>query len=188
LPAKPDRVCLGVIAGAHGVRGELRVESYTADPADIASYGPLTDETGRRRLTLTIVGAVRGQLIARIEGVDDRDAAEALRGLRLHVERSVLPEPAAEEFYHSDLVGLATERSDGTRFGVIRALHDFGAGDVVEIERPNGERVMLPFTKAIVPVIDLAAGRVLVEPPVETEARPERSARSEAGDGRERRP
>lgn len=164
--ARPnDKVCLGVIAGAHGVRGEVRIESFTADPAAIAAYGPLSDEGGERRLALELVGESRGQLIARIAGIADRDAAAALKGLRLYVERARLPAPGADEYYHGDLLGLAVEDRDGGPLGVVKGLHEFGAGSVIEIERPSGARIMLPFTRAVVPVIDLAAGRIAVDPP-----------------------
>ena len=164
--ARPsDRVCLGVIAGAHGVRGEVRIESFTADPAALATYGPLSDERGQRRFTLELVGAKRGQLIARIAGIEERDAAAALTGLRLCVERCALPAPAHDEYYHSDLLGLAVEGRRGERLGVVKGLYDFGAGSVIEVERPNGARAMLPFTRAVVPVIDLPGGRLVVDPP-----------------------
>ncbi|MFI4987202.1 MAG: ribosome maturation factor RimM [Alphaproteobacteria bacterium] len=162
-------VCLGRIAGAHGVRGAVRVESFTARAGDVTAYGPLSDETGRRTFALAIVGEARGMLLARIDGIADRDAAEALAGTRLHVARTALPEPAAEEFYHSDLIGLACERPDGSPYGVVKALYDFGAGDVLEVERPGGVRVMLPFSSTVVPLIDVAAGRLVVEPPLELE-------------------
>lgn len=162
-----DKICLGVIAGAHGVRGEVRVESFTADPAAIAAYGPLGDERGQRRLTLELVGEKRGQLVARIAGIADRDAAEALKGLRLYVERAVLPPPAQDEYYHGDLLGLAVEARGGGRLGVVKGLYDFGAGSVIEVERPGGASVMLPFTRAVVPVVDLAGGRLVVDPPAE---------------------
>jgi 16S rRNA processing protein RimM len=164
--ARPnDKVCLGVIAGAHGVRGEVRIESFTADPAAIAAYGPLSDEGGERRLAIELVGASRGQLIARVAGIADRGAAAALKGLRLYVERARLPAPGADEYYHGDLLGLAVEGRDGGPFGVVKGLHEFGAGSVIEIERPSGAPIMLPFTRAAVPVIDLAAGRLVVDPP-----------------------
>lgn len=164
--ARPnDKVCLGVIAGAHGVRGEVRIESFTADPAAITAYGPLSDERGERSLTLELVGESRGQPIARIAGIADRDAAAALKGLRLYVERARLPAPGADEYYHGDLLGLAVEDRDGAPLGVVKGLHEFGAGSVIEVERPSGARIMLPFTRAVVPVIDLAAGRLVVDPP-----------------------
>jgi 16S rRNA processing protein RimM len=163
-----ERVCLGEIAGAHGVRGAVRVRSFTRNPADVAAYGALTDEAGRRKFVLAIVGQVRGQLIATIEGVKDRDAAEALRGVRLFVERAQLPAPGEEEYYHSDLLGMRCICVDGTTFGVVKAVDNFGAGDVIEVERPDGTRAMLSFTRAVVPSVDLGAGLIVVEPPEET--------------------
>ena len=162
-------VCLGAIAGAHGVRGEVRLESFTANPADLTAYGPLSDETGRRHFVLTPRGSARGRLIARIEGIEDRDAAEALKGTRLYVARAALPAPAEEEYYHSDLLGLRCERADGGHFGVVKALYNFGAGDVIEVEKGDGQRVMLPFTRATVPLVDVGAGRLVVAPPAEPE-------------------
>ncbi len=180
-------ICLGRIAGAHGVRGEVRLESFTADAAAIAAYGPLSDEAGRFRFTLALVGEARGRLIARIEGIGDRDAAEALAGTRLYVERAALPAPAADEYYHSDLLGLACVLADGAPFGTVKALFDFGAGPVLEVERPDGARVMLPFTRSVVPLVDVAAGRLVVEPPAEIDAAA--AAETAAGEsGREERP
>lgn len=166
------RVLVGAIAAAHGVRGLVKVKSFTAAPADIAAYGPLTDETGRRRLELQVMSAAgggAGTLICRIDGVATRDAAEALKGLRLYVERAALPAPADEEYYQADLIGLAAELADGTHFGRVAAVHNFGAGDILEIERSGAAPpvVDLPFTRTVVPVVDLAGGRLVVEPPPE---------------------
>jgi 16S rRNA processing protein RimM len=158
-------VCVGVVAGAHGVRGAVRIKSFTADPADVAAYGPLTDESGARRFRLAVVGQSKGVVIARIDGVADRNAAEALRGVRLYVERSALPPPEEDEFYHADLVGMAAVQADGAPFGQVVAVHDFGAGDSLEIERPEGGTILLPFSRAAVPVVDVAARRLVVDPP-----------------------
>jgi len=162
-----DRVCLGEIAGAHGVRGAVRVRSFTRNPADVAAYGALTDEAGRRTFVLMVEGEVRGQLIATIRGVKDRDAAEVLRGVRLYVARTQLPAPGEDEYYHSDLLELRCVGVDGAAFGVVKAVDNFGAGDVIEVERPDGARVMLPFTRAVVPAVDLRAGLIVVSPPEE---------------------
>lgn len=160
-----DLVCVGVVVGAHGVRGVLKVKPFTADPDALDAYGPLTDDTGTRVYDLDVLGLQKGSVLCRIEGVDDRDKAEALKGLRLHVRRDDLPPPEDEdEFYHSDLIGLAAEFPDGTRVGHVTALFDFGAGDVLELRGETGGVAMVPFTKAAVPVIDVAGGKVVVEP------------------------
>lgn len=164
-----ERVCVGVILGAHGLKGAVRIKSFTERAADVAAYGAVEDEAGRRRFRLRLVGEAKGAVMAQIEGVGERDAAEALKGLKLYVARSTLPALEEEEFYYSDLVGLAAERTDGTAMGKVKGVYDFGGGDIIEIVGPGGA-VMLPFTKAVVPVVDVAAGRLVVEPPIETEA------------------
>ena len=170
-PASPagvmasKRVCVGIVTGPHGVRGAVRLKSFTARPADIAQYGPLEDEAGERQFRLRLVGHARGVLIAKIAGIDDRDQAETLRGLRLYLSRAALPPPGEEEYYHADLIGLVAALADGAPLGRVRAVHDFGAGDTLEIERPDGPPVMVPFTRSVVPVIDLASGRLVIDPP-----------------------
>jgi 16S rRNA processing protein RimM len=166
------RVCLGIITGAHGIRGRLRVKSFTADPEAIAGYGPLSDESGARRFDLELTGAQKGVLIARIKGIDDRNAAEALRGLRLYVARAALPEPEADEFYETDLIGLEATHEDGSACGTIRAVNDFGAGASLEIEDQAGQTLLVPFTNAAVPVVDIANKRVVVVPPTVLESSP----------------
>jgi 16S rRNA processing protein RimM len=159
------RVLMGVITGAHGVRGLVRVKSFTAEPADLAAYGPLEDAEGERRFALELAGAIKGVLLARLPGVADRNAAERLKGTRLYLPREALPDPGEEEYYHADLLGIAVVRSDGTVFGRVKAVHDFGAGDSLEIERAEGGIVLVPFTSASVPVVDITAGRLVLEPP-----------------------
>jgi 16S rRNA processing protein RimM len=159
------RLCLGVITGAHGIKGWVRVKSFTAAPEAIASYGPLSDESGTRRFAIELVGAQKGVLLARIEGVADRNAAERLKGLRLYVERAALPPPEEDEFYEADLIGLAALRENGSAFGTIRAVNDFGAGASLEIEDETGRTMLVPFTSAAVPVVDIANRRVVVVPP-----------------------
>ena len=165
VPSSQQRVCVGIVTGAHGVRGAVRLKSFTAEPGDVARYGALEDESGERHFSLRSVGKAKGVVIARIAGVADRDAAEALRGLRLYLPRAALPPPGEDEYYHADLIGLAAVLADGTRIGEVRAVHDFGAGDTLEILRSAGPPAMVPFTRAIVPVVDLAAGRLVVDPP-----------------------
>lgn len=159
------QVCLGIVTGPHGVRGAVRIKSFTEAPEDVARYGTLTDGTAVRRFELRLIGISKGVLIARLSGVEDRDQAEALRGLRLYLPRSALPETEAEEFYHADLIGLEAVLGDGTPIGQVRAIHDFGAGDTLEVARPGAAPVMVPFTRAVVPSIELAAGRLVLDPP-----------------------
>jgi 16S rRNA processing protein RimM len=158
MSAQDKRVCVGVVTGAHGVRGAVRIKSFTATPEDVARYGPLEDERGERRFA-------KGVLITAISGIEDRDRAEALRGSRLYLPRSALPPPEEEEYYHTDLIGLDAMLVDGTSLGTVRAVHDFGAGDMLEIERASGPPVLVPFTRAVVPVVDLDAGRLALDPP-----------------------
>jgi 16S rRNA processing protein RimM len=165
MTAAAAQICVGVVTSPHGVGGALRIKSFTAHPEDIAAYGPLTDETGRRSFELRLLGAAKGVLIARLPGVEDRDRAEALRGLRLYLPRSALPPPEPDEYYHADLIGMAAVLGDGMPLGRVRAVHDFGAGDTLEIERPGAPPAMVPFTRAIVPIVEIEAGRLVVEPP-----------------------
>ena len=170
--ADGPRLCLGVITGAHGVRGLVRLKSYTAEPEAVAGYGPLEDESGARRFDLVVRSRAKDHLIVSIAGIADRDAAEGLRGVHLYVDRAALPEPdEPDEFYHADLIGLAVETADGQAYGTVRAVEDFGAGDVIEIDLPAGGTVLLPFTQAIFPLVDIPNGRLIVDPPEETEAR-----------------
>jgi 16S rRNA processing protein RimM len=167
------RVCLGVMVGAHGVRGLVKVKSFTEDPGDVTAYGPVSDEAGRRCWHLEIVGPAPGKsddvILVRVEGVKDRDAAQALHGVRLYVERSALPAPDAGEFYHVDLIGLRVEDGAGKLLGIVKAVENHGAGDLLEVEAPDGGAFFLPFTLAVVPQVDLAGGRLVVEPPAEVE-------------------
>jgi len=158
---------MGVVGAPHGVRGAVRIKSFTDDPGAIASYGALEDESGARCFMLRVIGDAKGDgmVIAKLSGVEDRDRAEALRGLRLYAPRAALPAPAEDEFYHADLVGLAAALADGSKLGTIVAVHDFGAGDMIEVARAEGQPVLVPFTRAAVPLVDIAGGRVVIEPP-----------------------
>jgi 16S rRNA processing protein RimM len=164
MAATEKRVLVGIVTGPHGVRGAVRIKSFTARPEDVARYGPLADAAGRR-FALRLVGAAKGVLIGRLDGVENRDAAAALRGHHLYLPRSALPPVAADEFYHADLIGLDAVLGDGTVLGRVRAVHDFGAGDTLEIERHQAPPAMVPFTRAVVPLIDLDRGRLLIDPP-----------------------
>jgi 16S rRNA processing protein RimM len=164
---KGARVCMGVVGAPHGVRGAVRIKSFTDEPDAIADYGALEDERGERKFTLRVTGAAKGDgmVIAMLSGVADRDQAEAIKGLRLYAPRAVLPATEEDEFYHADLVGLAAMLDDGTRLGTIIAVHDFGAGDMIEIAPSVGQPVLVPFTRAAVPVVDVGGGCVVVDPP-----------------------
>jgi 16S rRNA processing protein RimM len=134
------RIVLGVIVGAHGVRGQVRIKSFTEDSADLTAYGPLSDAEGKR-YDLELTGESRGLLLARIHGIGDRNGAQALAGTELGICRSALPEPVdPDEFYHADLVGLKAVADDGQVLGQVSAVHDFGAGDVLEIRALDGHR------------------------------------------------
>lgn len=159
---------VGEIGRPHGVRGLVRLRAFTEDPSAIARYSPLTDESGTRRFVLTLKG---GDLAA-IEGVADRDAAQRLTGTRLFVERDRLPPPEEEEFYLADLIGLAAVTEAGEALGTIRAVEDHGAGTFLVVEGAGREH-LLPFTRAVVPVVDVAAGRVTVVPPGEIVVQPQ---------------
>ncbi|HYD66582.1 ribosome maturation factor RimM [Azospirillum sp.] len=168
------KVCVGQFAGSHGVRGLVKLKSFTDDPKAVASYGPLSDESGARRFRVTLQGSVKDLWLARVDGIATREEAQALAGVRLFVDRSALPETEDEdEFYHADLIGLRAETADGTPFGTVLALYDFGGGDVLEIRMPDGRTELLPFTKACVPVVDVKGGRVVVEPPDVVEVKPD---------------
>ena len=159
---RAEKVCLGRIVGAHGVRGIVRIRSHTANPDDLTAYGALSDEAGTRRFAVTVTGHVKGLLLARVDGVDDRDAAEALRGTDLHVARTALPPTEGEEYYHVDLLGLRAEGEDGTHLGQVSAVHDHGAGPIVEIQPPDGPSTLVPFTRERVPAVDIEGGRMVV--------------------------
>ena len=164
-------LCVGVITGAHGIRGEVKIKTFTGVPEAIADYGPLRTKPGDRSFVIVRHRIQKGQVVAALKDVKDRNNAEALKGTELYLDRQALPElEDEEEFYHADLVGLEARLEDGTVFGQIAALQDFGAGDVIEI-RPagGGSTVLLPFTKAVVPDVNIAEGHIVVSPPEEIE-------------------
>jgi 16S rRNA processing protein RimM len=156
------RVCLGQFGAAHGVRGEVRLHSFTADPSAIVSYGPLQSEDGRV-FEIEAMRPAKDHFVARVSGIADRNAAELLKNVKLYVPRERLPEPdEADEFYHADLVGLAVLDRDGNKLGTIVAIHNFGAGDVIEMApEGSGKTELLPFDEFHVPVVDIAAGKIV---------------------------
>lgn len=166
-PAGSDTILLGRIVGAHGIKGDVVVHSFAAVPEDIAAYGPLTDKAGTRSFKLRVLRLTpKGALIVRIAGVSERNAAEALKGVELHVAREMLPDPEADEFYHADLVGLQAVAPDGAAIGEVVAVQNYGAGDLLDIRIPGRrETELVPFSDKFVPEVDVAAGKVVVVMP-----------------------
>ncbi|MDX2156408.1 MAG: ribosome maturation factor RimM [Hyphomicrobiaceae bacterium] len=163
LSERTARVLLGRITGAHGIRGDIVVHAFTAQPGDIAAYGPLEDSLATRRLTLKVLRVTEKGVIARVEGVADRTTAEALKGTELWVARDRLPETDAGEFYHADLIGLVAEAPDGTLIGRITTVQNYGAGDLLEIRLEGSRRTeLVPFTDAFVPQVNVAGGKAVV--------------------------
>lgn len=172
-----DLILMGRFGAPHGVRGELRLQSYAADPLAIGSYGPLSDKTGARSFSLLSVRPQgKEMLVCKVAGVADRTAAEALTGVELYISREKLPLPDEDEFYLADLVGLGAQTAAGETLGRVVAVRNFGAGDILEVAPVGGgDTVYYPFTRAVVPVVDLAGRRIVVEPPVEVDGEPEES-------------
>ncbi|WP_448202690.1 ribosome maturation factor RimM [Azospirillum sp. sgz302134] len=178
------KVCVGQFAGAHGVRGLVKLKSFTEDPDAVASYGPLSDERGGRLFRLSLQGTMKDLFLTRVEGISTREQAQELTGVRLYADRSALPETEDEdEFYHADLIGLRAELADGAVYGRVKALYDFGAGDVLEIRTESGSLEMLPFTRVCVPVVDVKGGRVVVDLPAVIEAREGEAREGKDDDG-----
>lgn len=159
---------LGEIGAAQGLKGEVRLRSFTATPADIASYGPLDDEAGSRTVEIQSVRVTPKALIARIKGVTTREEAETLTGTKLYLPRARLPERDADEWYHADLIGLTAVDGGGAAIGRVVAVHNFGAGDIIEVEpAEGGETLLVSFTEATVPEVDLEAGALTLVMPEE---------------------
>ncbi len=161
-----DRVCVGAIAGSFGVKGEVRLKSFCADPEAIADYGPLSSEDGAATWDVRLTRPVKAGFAARLSGVSTKEAADALRGIRLYAPRDRLPDLPDDEFYHADLIGLDVVDTGGEVLGRIKAVLNHGAGDLLEVAGKGLKQpVLLPFTKAAVPTVDLSAGRVVADPP-----------------------
>ena len=162
---KSNRICIGCIAGVHCVKGLVRINSYTEEPMDVAAYGSVTDEDGERMFELEAQRMVKTQVLTRIKGVTDRDAAEALRGMDLFISRNALPSTSDNEFYWEDLEGLRAESINGNPLGNVLSVHDFGAGAMLEVGSNVSETILIPFTPDVVPEVDLSNGRVVIDPP-----------------------
>lgn len=159
-----DRVCVAAVAGAFGVRGEVRLKSFTSEPSAIADYSPFTDDGGRA-YDLALGAPIKGGFAARLSGVTSKEAADALRGTRLYVPRDRLPALPDDEFYHADLIGLEVVDTGGVVLGCVRAVLDHGAGDLLEVTGTGSRTFLLPFTRAAVPTVDIAAERIVADPP-----------------------
>jgi 16S rRNA processing protein RimM len=161
-----ERICVARIGAPHGIRGEVRLRAFTADPMAVAHYGALESEDGKHSFEIEAIRPAKDTLVVRFKGIADRTAAEKLRNLNLFVPRGRLPAPQPDEFYHADLVGLVAVTADGVEVATVVAVQNFGAGDLLEL-RPAGRRntVLLPFTAQTVPVVDIAGGRIVVDPP-----------------------
>ena len=170
-----SRITLATIGAPHGIRGEVRVKSFTADPASLADYGPLFAADGRTFEIERLRPLKGNMLVVKFRGVDDRNAAEALSRVELSVERSALPPAEANEYYHADLIGLEAFDADGKPLGRVVAVENFGAGDILEIAPPDGVSLLIPFTNATVPDIDIFGGRLTIVPPAEIEIQEEQS-------------
>jgi len=162
-----SRVCVARIGAAHGVRGEVRLWTFTEDPLAVLRYGPLSTRDGARQFEVARAREARDHLVATLKDVTTRDDAERLNGVELYIARDKLPATDDDEYYHADLIGLAAVGADGAAVGRVVAIHNFGAGDIVEIAPPQGPTLMLPFTNAAVPTVDIAGGRVVIEMPGE---------------------
>ena len=160
------------VGAAHGVRGEVKVTTFTADPMALAAYKTLMRQDGSPALPIASARPAQGGLVARLKGVDDRNAAEALRGLKLYISRDSLPEPEEDEFYLADLIGLSVETAEGELLGKVKTVQDFGAGDLLEIQPRAGATWWLPFTREAVPQVLIAQGKLIAAPPASIEADP----------------
>jgi 16S rRNA processing protein RimM len=162
-------VLLGVVIGAQGLKGEVKVKTFTQSPDKLGAYGPLHTKDGKS-FRATFLRETKDGAVVALEGVNGRNAAEALKGAELFVPRTALPKEDADEFYHADLIGLRAEDTEGRAMGTVRALHNFGAGNVIELVRDDGDEVFLPFTREVAQQIDIEGGRIVIAAPEEVEA------------------
>ena len=164
-----SQICVARVGAAHGVRGAVKLWTFTEDPLAVKRYGPLVTKDGTRQFEVTHVREAKGHLVATLKGIATREEAERLNGLELYVARERLPATREDEYYHADLIGLAAVDAAGEPLGRVIAIHNFGAGDIIEIAPPDSATMLLPFTHAVVPTVDLEGGRVVIELPDEIE-------------------
>jgi 16S rRNA processing protein RimM len=163
------RICIARIGAAHGVRGAVKLWTFTEDPLAVKQYGPLVTKDGARSFEVASAREAKGHLVATLKGIATREEAERLNGLELYIAREKLPATEEDEYYHADLIGLAAVTPANEPLGRVTAIHNFGAGDIIEIAPAHGATMLLPFTNAVVPTVDLAGGRVVIELPEEVE-------------------
>jgi 16S rRNA processing protein RimM len=163
----PAQVCVARIGAAHGVRGAVKLWTFTEDPFAVKDYGPLSTKDGARHFEVASAREARDHLVVTFKGVTTRDEAEQLNGVELYVPRDKLPETDDNEYYHADLIGLAAVTTADEPLGRVVAIHNFGAGDIIEIAPPSGATMLLPFSNAVVPTVDIPGGRVVIELPKE---------------------
>lgn len=165
--SKAAQICVARIGAAHGVRGEVRLWPFTEDPMAVIDYGPLSTKDGTRQFEVARARIAKDHLVAALKGVTTREDAERINGLELFIDRDRLPETEEGEYYHADLIGLRAIDAAGIAIGKVLAIHNFGAGDIIEIAPPQGPTLLLPFTDAVVPTVNLAEGHVVIELPNE---------------------
>src|ERR1700719_462627 len=163
----PPQICVARIGAAHGVRGAVKLWTFTEDPLAVRRYGPLATKDGARRFEVTHAREAKDHLVATLKGVATREDAERLNGIELYIAREKLPATDEDEYYHADLIGLAAFTAANEPIGRVLAIHNFGAGDIIEIAPPSGPTMLLPFTNAVVPSVDLTGGRVVIALPGE---------------------
>src|SRR4029079_17708268 len=163
----PAHICIARIGAPHGVRGAVKLWTFTEDPFAVQSYGPLVTKDGARSFEIATAREAKGHLVATLKAIATREDAERLNGIELYIAREKLPDTDENEYYHADLIGLAAVTAADEPLGRVTAIHNFGAGDIIEIAPPHGPTMLLPFTNAVVPTVDLANGRVVIELPQE---------------------
>jgi len=161
-----DKICVGAIGGAYGVKGEIRLKSFTAEPTAVADYGPLSTESGEQTFSITLTRPIKNGFSARIAGVKTKEQADALKGVKLYADRDKLPDLPDDEYYYSDLIGVEVFDTGGVSLGRVKAVLNHGASDLLEIHGPNLKNTaLLPFTLEVVPTVDLNAGKIIADPP-----------------------
>src|SRR3569832_1208593 len=167
--AMPEKICIARIGAAHGVRGAVKLWTFTEDPFAVKEYGPLSTKDGARQFELTSAREAKDHLVVTFKDVTTRNDAERLNGVELYISREQLPETENDEYYHADLIGLDAVTTANEPLGRVVVIHNFGAGDILEIAPPAGTTMLLPFSNAVVPTVDIAGGRVVIELPAEIE-------------------